>query len=70
MKSHCLAALLTVFLGISQPQHKPIEGGDESNRTTWAKPQRIVGQAYSHAYSTQSQLSRLQTICLGDSSKL
>ena len=41
----------------------------KTNRTTRAKPQRIVGQAYSHAYSTLSQLSRLQTICLGDSSK-
>ena len=41
----------------------------KTNRTTRAKPQRIVGQAYSRAYSTLSRLSRLQTICLGDSSK-
>ena len=35
-----------------------------------AKPQRIVGQAYSRTYSTRSMLSRLQTICRGDGSKL
>ena len=52
-----------------QPQHNIENRGDETNRRTRAKPQWIVGQAYSHTYSTLSQLSRLQTICLGDSSK-
>ena len=53
----------------SQPQQRSDSRGDETNRRTRAKPQLIVGQAYSHTYSTLSQLSRLQTICLGDSSK-
>ena len=52
-----------------QPQQRIENRGDETNRRTRAKPQWIVGQAYSHTYSTLSQLSRLQTICLGDSSK-
>ena len=54
---------------MSTPAELLKKGGDETNHRTWAKPQRIVEQAYSHAYSTQSQLSRLQTICIGDSSK-
>ena len=54
---------------VSQPQQSIERRGDETNRRTRAKPQWIVGQAYSHTYSTLSQLSRLQTICLGDSSK-
>ena len=53
----------------TQPQQRTEGRGDETNRRTRAKPQSIVGQAYSHTYSTLSQLSRLQTICLGDSSK-
>ena len=52
-----------------EPQQRMECRGDETNRRTRAKPQWIVGQAYSHTYSTLSQLSRLQTICLGDSSK-
>ncbi len=52
-----------------QPQQRIKRRGDETNRRTRAEPQWIVGQAYSHTYSTLSQLSRLQTICLGDSSK-
>ena len=52
-----------------EPQQRYESRGDETNRRTRAKPQWIVGQAYSHTYSTLSQLSRLQTICLGDSSK-
>jgi hypothetical protein len=51
------------------PSRVLVTGGDETNRRTRAKPQWIVGQAYSRTYSTLSQLSRLQTICLGDSSK-
>ena len=51
------------------PSREWTTGGDETNRRTRAEPQSIVGQAYSHTYSTLSQLSRLQTICLGDSSK-
>ena len=51
------------------PSREVGEGGDETNRRTRAKPQCFVGQAYSVTYSTLSQLSRLQTICLGDSSK-
>ncbi len=51
------------------PQQRIEKRGDETNQRTRAKPQRIVGQAYSHTYSTQSMLSRLQTICPGDSSK-
>ena len=54
---------------VFQPQQRSNFRGDETNRRTRAKPQRIVGQAYSHAYSTLSQLSRLQTICRGDNSK-
>ena len=42
----------------------------KANRRTRAEPQRIVGQAYSRTYSTRSMLSRLQTICRGDRSKL
>ena len=56
-------------LSVSEPQQRSRSRGDETNRRTRAKPQWIVGQAYSHTYSTLSQLSRLQTICLGDSSK-
>ena len=57
---------LPLFLN---PSRIEVAGGDETNRRTRAKPQWIVGQAYSRTYSTLSQLSRLQTICLGDSSK-
>ena len=59
-----------VLLLVVNPSIIRITGGDETNRRTRAKPQWIVGQAYSHTYSTLSQLSRLQTICPGDSSKL
>ena len=52
------------------PSREVRTGGDETNRRTRAEPQWIVGQAYFHTYSTLSQLSRLQTICPGDSSKL
>ena len=54
-----------------QPQQR-IEGrGDErTNRRTRAESQWIVGQAYSHTYNTLSQLSRLQTICINNNSKL
>ena len=52
-----------------QPQQRIKRRGDETNRRTRAEPQQIVEQAYSRTYSTLSQLSRLQTICLGDSSK-
>ena len=57
-----------IFLSC-QPQQRSEGRGDETNRRTRAEPQWIVGQAYSRTYSTLSQLSRLQTICLGDSSK-
>ena len=60
---------LDSLLPLLQPQQRIQYRGDETNRRTRAKPQWIVGQAYSHTYSTLSQLSRLQTICLGDSSK-
>ena len=49
-------------LSVSEPQQRSKSRGDETNRRTRAKPQWIVGQAYSHTYSTLSQLSRLQTI--------
>ena len=58
-----------IYYNNINPSRITKEGGDETNHRTWAKPQRIVEQAYSRAYSTQSQLSRLQTICIGDSSK-
>ena len=57
-------------LPVRQPQQKRESRGDETNHRTRAKPQWIVEQAYSHTYSTLSQLSRLQTICLGNNSKL
>jgi hypothetical protein len=39
--------------------------------TKWTKRSKwIVGQAYSRIYSTPSQLSRLQTICVDNNSKL
>ena len=54
---------------LCNPSIRYKKGGDETNRRTRAEPQWIVGQAHSHTYSTLSQLSCLQTICLGDSSK-
>ena len=42
----------------------------KTNRRTRAESQWIVGQAYSHTYNTLSQLSRLQTICINNNSKL
>ena len=38
----------------------------KANRRTWAEPQYIVEQVHSSTHSTQSILSRLQTICPGD----
>ena len=42
----------------------------KTNRRTRAESQRIVEQAYSHVYNTLSRLSRLQTICINNNSKL
>ena len=42
----------------------------KTNRRTRAESQWIVGQAYSHTYNTLSRLSRLQTICINNNSKL
>jgi uncharacterized protein with beta-barrel porin domain len=42
----------------------------KTNRRTRAESQWIVGQAYSRTYNTLSQLSRLQTICINNNSKL
>ena len=74
LHKHFILQLSTLELWTIVPPHPDpsrelTAGGDETNRRTRAKPQSIVGQAYSHTYSTLSQLSRLQTICLGDSSK-
>ena len=54
-----------------QPQQRnESRGGWRTNRRTRAESQWIVGQAYSHTYNTPSQLSRLQTICINNNSKL
>ena len=54
-----------------QPQQRRERRGDErTNRRTRAESQWIVGQAYSRTYNTLSQLSRLQTICINNNSKL
>jgi hypothetical protein len=54
-----------------QPQQRMERRGDErTNRRTRAESQWIVGQAHSHTYNTLSQLSRLQTICINNNSKL
>ena len=42
----------------------------KTNRRTRAESQWIVGQAYSRTYNTLSRLSRLQTICINNNSKL
>ena len=42
----------------------------KTNRRTRAESQWIVGQAYSRTYNTLSRLSRLQTICTNNNSKL
>eukprot|EP00347_Sterkiella_histriomuscorum_P023354 403334965 len=52
------------------PSREQREGGMRTNRRTRAESQWIVGQAYSHTYNTLSQLSRLQTICINNNSKL
>ena len=52
------------------PSRDVKEGGMKTNRRTRAESQWIVGQAYSRTYNTLSRLSRLQTICINNNSKL
>src|SRR3954469_7094966 len=55
---------------ITTPAEIGEKGGMRTNRRTRAESQWIVGQAYSRTYNTLSQLSRLQTICINNNSKL
>ena len=55
---------------VTTPAEIGEKGGMKTNRRTRAESQWIVGQAYSHTYNTLSQLSRLQTICINNNSKL
>ena len=55
---------------VTTPAEIGEKGGMKTNRRTRAESQWIVGQAYSHTYNTLSRLSRLQTICINNNSKL
>ena len=55
---------------IATPAEIREKGGMKTNRRTRAESQWIVGQAYSRTYNTLSRLSRLQTICTNNNSKL
>ena len=55
---------------VTTPAEIREKGGMKTNRRTRAESQWIVGQAYSRTYNTLSRLSRLQTICINNNSKL
>ena len=69
-KSNHSFVIHKVFEQVTTPAEKWEKGGMKTNRRTRAESQWIVGQAYSRTYNTLSRLSRLQTICINNNSKL